>query len=114
MQVWSAIHRHCKAAAEVQVRETFDVGRLLMAPDHLAGCRLDVLLAKQMQNRLFAVQYADPNGLEHELKQLRSRLDQVVAAVRDEPGLVLSIGSPRTEEPAAELQMSAMAELVTG
>jgi hypothetical protein len=100
MQVWSALHQHCKAAAEREIRATYDVGRLFMAPDHLANCRLDVLLAKQMQDSLFSVQHANPNGLMLELRRLRERLQQVSDAVADEPGLVLNLA--RAEESAAE------------
>ncbi len=110
MQTWSAIHQHCKVAAETEIRASYDIGRLFMAPDHLANCRLDVLLAKQMQDRLFGVQYADPNGLMQELRRIRERFQQVSDAVADEPSLILNLA--RSEEPPAAVKHEPQAQLV--
>jgi hypothetical protein len=113
MQVWSSVHRHCRDVAEQDIRLSFDVSRLLMPVDHLVGCRLDVLMSKQLQDRLFSVQYADPNGLMEELRRLRERFDQISSAVADEPGLVLNLA--RSEEPeqssVADFPVSAIVEL---
>lgn len=109
MQVWSAIHRHCKAAAEVQLRETYDFNKLPIPVDQLAGCRFDVLLARQLQDRMFSIQFANPNGILEELRRLRELFDQASNAVADEPTLILNVARP---EPAAAVPMSSMEELV--
>jgi hypothetical protein len=109
MQTWSAIHQHVKAAAEAEIRQSYDVGRLLMPIDLLAAARLDVLLSKQMQDRLFSVQFADPSRLMLELRRIRERFQQASDAVANEPDLVLNLA--RSEEPAAVEREPATSEL---
>jgi hypothetical protein len=109
MQTWSAIHQHCKAAAETEIRQSYDVGRLLMPIDLLAAARLDVLMSKQMQDRLFSVQF-DPAAMMLELRRIRERFQQVSDAVANEPDLILRLA--RSEEPAAVKHEPAAAELV--
>jgi hypothetical protein len=78
-----------------------------MPIDLLAAARLDVLLSKQMQDRLFSVQFADPAGLMLELRRLRERFQQVSDAVANEPDLILA----RPGESAAVEREPATTEL---